>query len=474
MATISSTGVGSGLDVNSIVSKLVAIEKQPLQTLQAKATTFQTQLSLYGTIKSQLSALGDAATKLSTASGWSSLKASVSNPAVATVTAGDGASATSFGLEVSQLARAQTAASRNIATGSTLGVAGETGSLTIKLGSWASGSFVPGSSSVTVSGINGDDSLATIASKINGANAGVTATVMRSGTQERLVFRSSNTGAEAGFEITSDGGFAGLNSLSFNNLANPAESALGMQLGQTGLNAQAKINGVSVESASNTLSDAVPGLAIKLTQTTASPVDVTVSQDQEAVQKNIQTFVDAYNALAKTLADATKFVQGGKSGSLQGDSTTIGIQNLLRRTVSSTSSGSTFDTLSSVGLEQQKDGSLKINATKLDKAMGDMGNLQKLFAADNGNSSTNGFGLKFKEMARSMLAFDGSISAKSEAIQSSITRNNKDQDRVTERASRLETQLRRQYSALDTQMAQLNSLGSYVNAQLAQWNKSSS
>jgi flagellar hook-associated protein 2 len=126
-----------------------------------------------------------------------------------------------------------------------------------------------------------------------------------------------------------------------------------------------------------------------------------------------------------------------------------------------------------VGLERQTDGSLKLNVTKLTAAMQDMPNLQKLFTTDNGNPTTNGFGLKVRDFARGLIAATGTISTKATAIQGAISRNTKDQDRVNERADRMEVQLRRQYSALDAQMAQMQALSSYVNAQLAQWNKPS-
>jgi len=124
-----------------------------------------------------------------------------------------------------------------------------------------------------------------------------------------------------------------------------------------------------------------------------------------------------------------------------------------------------------VGLESQADGSLKLNTTKLTAAMSNMTNLQNLFAVDNSNPATNGFGLKLRDFARGLVASDGTITNKSTAIQGTISRNSQEQDRVSDRAARVEVQLRRQYSALDAQMAKMSALGSYVTAQLAQWNK---
>ena len=439
---ISSTGVGSGLDVKSIVSQLVAIEKQPLQQLQTKATTFQTQLSLYGKIKSQASALGDAAALLAGGSGWNSQKASSSNAAAVGVTAGSAAATAAMSIEVQQLARAQSTASVGIAAGAAVG---STGSLSIQLGSWAGSTFTAGATAAVPVAIDAADTINVMASKINAATAG-------------------------------------LSKFGFTDAVATAASASGMYMSQTARNALVKINGVDVVSATNKMVDVTPGVTLQLSQTTTAPVEVTVENDLDVVQKNIQGFVDAYNALNQTLADATKYTAATKTGGvLQGDSTTLGLQNALRAMLSSSSTGSTFSPLSpnssrlsDAGIERQTDGSLKINATKLTSAKQDLANLKNLFAADNSNALTNGFGLKVRDFARGLVAFDGMVTNKSTAIQGSLSRNSKDQDRVTERAARVEAQLFRQYSALDKQMAQLNGLNSYVTAQLAQWNKSTS
>ena len=104
-------------------------------------------------------------------------------------------------------------------------------------------------------------------------------------------------------------------------------------------------------------------------------------------------------------------------------------------------------------------------------ALSDVSNLKNLFATDNSNSATNGFGLKVRDFARRLVKFDGTVATKSTALQGAISRNATEQDRVTQRASRMEVQLRKQYSDLDGQMAKMNALGTYVTAQLAQWYK---
>ena len=459
---MSSTGVGSGLDVKSIVTQLVAIERQPLQQLQTKASAIQTQLSLYGKVKSQVSALGDAAAVLAGPGGWSVQKASSSNTAAVGVVAGSTAVASALSVSVQQLARAQTSASVGVAAGVAVGASG---TLNIEIGSWSQG-FPPGAPNVPIQ-IDPGDTVGDIASKINSASAGVTATVLRDGANERLVIRSSSTGVEAGFRLNEPAN-PGLAALGFSN---PSDANFS---GQTALDAKVNINGVDIVSATNKMVDVVPGVTLQLNQVTTAPAEITVETDQDAIQKNIQNFVDAYNALNATIADATKYTAATKTGGpLQGDATTLGLQSALRSMLGSSSVGSTFSRLSDVGIERQTDGSLKINTTKLTGAQQDLTNLKNLFATNNNDATTNGFGLKVRDFARAMVAFDGQVTGKSAALQASITRNSKDQDRVNDRASRVEAQLYKQYSALDAQMAQLNGLSSFVTAQLAVWNKPS-
>jgi len=282
-----------------------------------------------------------------------------------------------------------------------------------------------------------------------------------------LVLKSSTTGAASGFRLNSpaDAGLAPL------GLTNPGDTGF---VGQTALDANLKINGVNVVSASNKLANAVSGVSLQLGQVTTGPVEVTVAADVTVVQKNIQSFVDAYNALNTTLSDAIKYDPATKTGGpLLGDSTTLGIQTTLRSILGSSSTGSTFSYLTDIGLERQTDGSLVINQTKLTSAESDIPNLKALFAADNGNTKTNGFGAKLRDYAHGLINFDGMVTTKTAAVQKSIVNNGTDQDRVTTRASKVEAQLLAQYSALDTKISSLSSLNSYVTAQLAVWNKSS-
>jgi len=472
MATISSPGIGSGLDVQSIVSQLVSLERAPIRQLQTQASTLQSRLSLYGTIKSQVAALGDAAARLSTSASWGQVSAASSNASAIGVTSGANAMPGSYTIDVQQLARAQSAASQAVPTGTGMG----TGTLSIELGSWSGGTFNPsGTSTVSIDILPGEDSLSAIASRINAAGAGVNASVLRDASGERLMIQSRETGESAGFRIAvadddgNDGDAAGLSRLAFNGAA-PG----GMTLAQSALNAQLSINGVAISTQSNRLSDTLPGLTLQLTQTTSQPVEVTVSSDTARIQADIEAFVNAYNTVNTTLSNALRYDEATKkAGALQGDATATGLQNAMRGMMRSVTDSAPFSRLVDVGIELKSGGRLSIDSGRLDLAMADLGGLQNLFSARTGNPLTQGFGLKLKAFADGLLNSGGALNNRSDALQSAITRNNRERERLEDRVMRSESRLLAQYTALDTKLAGLNGLSAFVNQQVTLWNRSS-
>lgn len=614
MASISSVGIGSNLDVKSIVSQLVALEKQPLKTLEIKATLVQGQISAVGQIQSQFTALADAATAISTASAWTARTASSSNTSAASISVTSTAAATSFTLDVDSLAKQQSVSSATVAAGASVGA----GQLTLRLGAWtgpdavaaaaaaaageaatalaadndaasalttfaittpsaaayaaAYGDWVAaiaandhvtaglqtaeadaltalntaqsdlstadptaladagalpavvtanlsdasalkgaaiaaanaaatgrptfsanGSSSDVTIDVTASDTVATIAGKINAANAGVVATAFFDGTQDRLMLRSKDTGVAAGFRLTANDtvdngggaltGTTGLARLAFDPSTGAFGAATAGNTVQSGEDAKARINGMAVTSSSNTLTGNIPGVTITLSATTTtnyglvnetkSPVTMGVSEDVTPAVKNVQNFVTAYNALIANLSDLTKFDAATKTaGAFQGDSSVVGLLSVLRNMVGSVSSGSVFQRLSDVGLEVQRNGTLSLNTTKLSAAANNGTELQKMFITNNGNDLTNGFALKFSKLAKGVLATGGAVTNKTKALQDTLARNAQDQTKVNDRASAFEARLNKQYSALDARMASLNALNAYVSQQVTTWNKS--
>ena len=472
---LSSTGIGSQLPVEEIVSKLVALEKQPLVSLTKAESSMQTQLSVFSQVKSLTSTLSDSAAKLAKSSAWDGMLASSSNSAAVSVNVSGTTSATSFGIGVQQLARGQSVASSVM--GGLPGAPVGAGSMSIQLGKWNGAAFEPGTEAAKNVSVDATDSLSDIASKINGANAGVTATVLRDASGERLLMRSSTTGEESGFriQVAEDAGASGLSRLSFD----PKDAAgIGMaaNTAQYGQNAKATINGIEVQSKTNTFTDTIPGLSFTASQVTTAPVEVSVAADTQGMKKNIQDFVNAYNALNDLLSKSTAYDAETKTaGALQGDSTSVGLQNAMRSVIASTAEGAgAFTRLADIGIDIKKGGKLEVSATKLDEALKDPAALKAMFATSTGGagSAADGLAVKVKNLTAKMLGFEGLISNKSDAINASLKRNSSDQDKVNARAAMFETRLRAQYMALDVKMGSLNGLSAYIGQQVSQWNSS--
>lgn len=478
---ISSPGIGSGLDVNSIVSQLVALEKKPLEQLQTTASSLQTKLSAFGQLKSQLANLQDQAAKLANTTTWGALALTSSNSAVAG-TLRTGATGTQFSVQVSQLATAQAAAGSPVAAGTKLG----SGTLSISLGSWTgvdhdNDSDTPdlqqfgqkaGSTSVNVS-IAATDTLAQVAQKINAAGAGVSAAVVTDANGERLAIRSTETGSTNGFRIQVGnlGSGSTLDALTFD----PENTASGMTLTESGSNTLARINGVDVESTDNRFNGVVAGVNLTVSAVTTSPVNVAVTQDKASIRTAINNLAESYNALSNALKEMTKYDPATKvAGSLQGDSTAVGLQSALRRIFSGLGpADSSVKRLSDVGLEFQSDGTLKVNAGKVNQALDNYDDLKTFFTAG-GEDGANGMAVRIRNFAQGMVDASGTLTGRNNALKAAIDRNTKDQERLTERVERTESRLLAQYSRLDTQLASLTALSSYVAQQVTTWNNQKS
>jgi flagellar hook-associated protein 2 len=465
LPTISSPGIGSGLDVNSIVTQLMAIEKQPLNALQTKQSTIQSTISEYGKIKSAVSTLNDLAAKLAGSSAWTQ---TVTNSSGAAVAASSNSSAPgTYSVAVQALASVQTIATGTAAPASTTPGAG---TLHIELGTWGAGqtSFTPksGATAVDIS-VAATDTLADVRDKINGAGAGVTALVMTDASGSRLLIRSNDSGADNAFRTS------GIASLAFD----PSAGVNTMVQSQTAADAKATVNGLAVTSSSNTLTNIVDGLTLNLSSVTTDPVTVNVVTDTDALKKTISDFAAAYTAVVSLIGTDTKYDATAKTGGiLQGDSAATGIQRQLRNLAGSLSAASsTFGHLSDIGLELQGDGSMTVNDSKLGNALGNLAELKKMFANSNPADATqDGFAKRFRVATDSMLDVDGAVTARTDGLNQQLQRNENDQDTWNTRLDAIEARLRAQYTALDAVMAQLTTQSSYLTQQIAQFNASSS
>lgn len=452
---ISSAGIGSGLDVAKIVEQMVAAEKTPLKKLEYKAEGIQTQISTYGEIKSLTSKLGDIVSKLTRDSAWNGVSISSSNPTLSGTMTGIAATGT-YNIQVTHLAQAQTTA-----LGGAGGIAlakdqamGAAGTIKLKMGAVEKDISVSGS-----------DTLTKIATKINEAEMGIQASVVTDvDGKERLMLRSKETGTDKAFTVD-------LGSLS----EEPA--VLGQATPQTAKNAKVELNGLVVESSTNTFANTIPGMSFTVSEVTSTAATLNVKADTEAMKKNIQEFVDTYNELNDLLTQSTKYVEESKTaGVLQGDSATVSLQNSLRMLTQGIS-GSTggLTRLAEIGIQMQEGGKLSTDTTKLDKALTNLEGLKGLFAnkAD-ALGQGGGIAVNFKNFTDKLLSFDGTLNTKTDSLERTLKSNSAEQTKVNTRADTLEKRLYAQYSALDTKMASLNALNAYVSQMVTTWNKAKS
>lgn len=480
MASISSLGLGSGLDVESIISKLMAVEQQPIADVNKKTDGLKTQLSTYGQIQSSLSALRDSASKLSNPDTWAGAKTTVSDPSAVSVTAATGAAVGSAQITVTQLAQSQT-----LATGTTFANTSASvgkGTITIELGTWATDSnnvstftSKTGGTPVTITIGDGQDQLAQVRDKINSANAGVTAAIVTDATGSRLTLTSRGSGESNGFKVTvadadgASGDGTGLSQLAYD----PGSGVSQMSQTLPAQNARAILNGLPISSETNSLSSAIDGLNIILLKVTP-PVTISVTQDADAIKKAVSDFTTAYNAVNQLLRSQTKYDAATKTAApLQADSAAIGLGNQLRSIAGgSTSLSASLHRLSDIGLAPGSDGNLPTAGAKLDKALTNLDDLKKFFmGVDNTDDSNSGFAVRMRSMVDKVLSVDGSVSSRQKGIQDQIDSNNKRVDQLTDRSANTEKRLRAQYAALDTKMSQLSSLSNYMQQQIAQLNK---
>ncbi len=482
MATISSIGIGSGLDIENVIKQLVAAERAPVTKLQTEASSLQTKLSTYGKLQSSMSAMRDAASVLSRASTWNATVGSSSDAGTVAVTTSASTLPGSYSIEVQRLASVQSNATGVYASADSL--VGE-GTLRIELGTWgppgggAQSSFTPkaGAAAVDITVGPPAESLEQLRDKINASNSGVVASVLTDASGARLVLRSAATGEANGFRIgvtDSDGGNVdgvGLSALAFD----PSAGILTMAQALAAANSAASLNGLAISSDSNTLSNVLDGMTLTLGKPSAGPVLVEARSDSTSIRKALDSFVTAYNELNKLVAEQTKYDAASKiAGTLQGDSTAVSIPSQMRSLLAGSSGASAmFTRLAEVGFDVQTDGSIKLEETKLANGMANLGEMTKLFSnSDVTTPANNGIATQLRVMADRVLGVEGSINTRSEGLRKRIDLNKGRQELLEDRIAMMEKRLRAQYTALDRQMASLNGLSNYVTQQLSALNKS--
>jgi flagellar hook-associated protein 2 len=452
MATLQTSGVGSGLDINSIVDQLVAAERAPrdaqITRRESKATL---QLSALGSLKGALSVFKTSLEALRSENGFNPLKAASSDAETVTATISGNAAAGNYEVEVVALAKAHQLASSAFPAGVNATVG--TGTLTITSGD---------KTFDVVIGNNG--TLAGIRDAINAAsgNFGVQATLINETNGSRLVITSPNTGADGALRVTAAGGNGGLNQLVYN-----PGTLTNLTVMQAAQDAHIRIAGFNHFSDSNTVTGAVDGLTLNLLKVSEedTSLNVSVAHDTGELTTRVKKFVTDYNALYSTMARLRSYTPAtGAAGPLLGDALLRGIENEIRNELINPVDGITgpYTTLAAVGIAKQPDGTLKLDETKLNTILKtDRQAVAQIFGSEDGIAA------RLFERIDERLKTNDALDTRTQSLQKNLETISRDKEALEARMTLIEQRYRKQFTALDSLLASMQTTSSYLSQQLA-------
>ncbi|WP_417511943.1 flagellar filament capping protein FliD [Methylophaga sp.] len=449
MATISSLGVGTGLDLEGIVTGLMDIERQPLNRLKSKESLVNAQISAYGSFKSKLDSFQTAMASLANASSFKVFQANSQDEDLFTATSTSSASAGSYNIDVTQVASRDKLASSAFADYNS--VVGE-GTLSISVGS----------ESFDVAIDSSNSSLAGIRTAINNAsdNTGVTASIITDDSGARLVLTSNETGTENAISVSvsdSDGNntdTSGLSAFVYSSGGTQNLSSI-----STAKDAIVNIDGFTTTSSSNSIANAIDGVTLNVKDVGSSTLDIT--RNDEAILESVNEFASAYNALMTE-------IKSQRSGQLEADSTLLTIERQVRDVFNSGASitGSSFSYLVEAGISFDKEGVMTVDENKVNEVLSsDFNSFANLFSAEG-----EGFANRLESLADTWLQTDGLIDSREEGLNSRLKRMDSQKEQMESRLEMTETRLRAQYAAMDTLVSSLQSQGNYLISQLSAMN----
>jgi flagellar hook-associated protein 2 len=436
---ISAPGVGSGLDVNSIVNQLMEIERQPLNRLESSKKDLQVQLSAFGQLNSALSTFQSALGDLKTVDAFEVYKAVSSDEGAFTATADSSAAPGSIDIQVVRLAEVHKMGSLAIADTDTtaLGRAGDKMTFTVN------------GNAFTVDG--GGMTLSQLADAINDApdNTGVSATIISENSgSNRLVLTSAETGNANAINLSATGRLD--RDLDLADINDPAQ-----------LDSELLVDGLyTVTRSGNTIDDAISGVTLNLIAETSTEVQLKVSRDTESVTASVQAFVDAFNEL-KTTIDSLS----GEGNDLEADNTLRSIESQIQAVFNTPPSAAdgAFTYLSEIGVSFQRDGKLSLDSGALQNAIDiDFAGMAELFAGDD-----QGYLFRADALISNLVQADGLIDIRQDGLNSRIDRVDQRISDMEYRLGLREQRLLNQFNTLDTLMGQLQGTSAFLTQQLA-------
>ncbi|RYZ09471.1 MAG: hypothetical protein EOO73_04030 [Myxococcales bacterium] len=439
--TVSLSGLGgSGLDTESLVNALTNVERQGQTSLQSKLTATNSSISNLSSVSSLLSKLKSASDALDTAAEVGSYKASSSNAAIVASASGL-ATPGKYSLTVEKLAKEQRTYSNSISSASAaMNQAG-----TLRLGV---GTGDPKDISVATT-----DTIDDVIGKINSAGLRVTASSFYDGSSYRIQLRGMDTGEANALSITELG-----TSFGFDVPENTAQKAQDAKL---------QLDGFSIKSSTNQVTGAIRGVTLALTAESTAPITVSVDNDPDSLKTKLNTLVDTYNQVITKVKDlAGTGSSKARDANLAGDSTLRSLTQRLSSALQTQIGSGQYSTLGSVGLSLDRSGKLALDSTKFDKAVAaDSGTVTKLFSGVDGGAQ-GVMDVVSSAVDQFTRTGTGLLATRSESLTASAKRFQTRIDREETRINRYADMLRKQFTAMDTQVSSYNAQGSYLSQYL--------
>jgi flagellar hook-associated protein 2 len=463
MASISSLGIGSGLDLNGLLDKLTAAEQQRLTPYTTQQTSYNAKLTAYGTLKSSLEKFDNLSKDLAKPEFFNNTTASKHDQFNVTTTAKSVPG--NYSVEVRHLAQPQTLTTTADIKDQMekLGASGASDrSISITAGDPPKEVKIPLSDDQT--------SLVEMRDAINGAKAGVNATIMRVGDNEyQLAISSSTTGEKntVKVEVNNDDQLGAI--LNYDS----ASTSNSMKETVKGQDAEVTINGTAIKRSTNSIADALQGVTLDLKTTTkpGEPQNLVVTADKSGSADKVKAWVDSYNSLLDTFNSLTKYTpvktgeaQNAKNGALLGDNTLRGIQSSIKSALSAAQDNPELKGLGNLGITTNtKTGKLELDSDKLKKALDEKPDQVANFFAGDGKES--GMATEIHNEIQNYIKAGGVIENSTKSINTNLDRLNTQITRVTESIQSAIDRYKQQFVQLDTMMSKLNGTSNYLTQQ---------
>ncbi|WP_295472558.1 flagellar filament capping protein FliD [uncultured Pseudomonas sp.] len=461
----STTGIGSGLNIGDIVKVLVDSDKAAKQnqiTKQTKANT--ASLSGISQIKSALATFQSTLNTLksTTTPAFLGFAATSADESVIKATATNSAVNGSYSIKVQNLATASKVATAALSASQASAI--PSGELTISQ-----------NGTDTKINIAATSSLQQVRDQINSEmqklGKGISANIINDANGSRLVFTSTTTGAGTDISVKGDSNIGTLLDIDGTKLmsqtgttGNPGAGTIS----ELAKDASFTVDGLTLTSPKNSVSNAISGLTLDLVSATATDksVVVTVGTNTDGLKKSLQSFVDAYNTLVNLTTSLTKGTMADDgtftAAAMTGDAMPRGIVATIRNVLASSVSTSGLASLSQLGINtKQSDGTLSLDTIKFTAALEDkkFGNqIQDLFNANGGLIE------RIEKSLESYTKTGGVLDQRNDALNKTKTRLTNDQSALDRRVETLTTTLTKKYNAMDLVVGQLKATASNITS----------